>query len=140
MKGLKSLLFVGAMLCALTVAPRWAMAASSPFTVTVGTVVPNGSVNGAAAFTASSYPNYTGTLSVRKITVANTSSPTAEQIQLWDVCTSSTVATLKWTGVVAASSTLNVDITPRLMNMTSPCFSKGTFDSTDVIKATLWYE
>lgn len=128
-----------------------AVFAASPFIVTVSSVVPNGSANGSAQFTAAGYPSYTGTLSVRKINLAyTTTSATAqtEYVELWDTCTSSTAATLKWRGVVQSTITLggtgpylNTDIAPRLMTLTSPCFTRSANDITNgTIKATLFYE
>lgn len=138
MKRFKTLLWA-VLVAGVLVIPRWAMAAQSPFTVTVSTFVPNVVGNGSTAFTAAGYPNVTGAVSARQIVIDNNS--TVERVRLWNNCASSTTATVVWSGVVKSSDTLVVPIAPRLMSLTSPCFSRET-QATDQsnIKATLFYE
>lgn len=152
MKSLKKGLALALMALGLVGAVGPFAYAASPFIVTVSSVVPNGAGNGASQFTGAGYPNYTGNLSVRHIGIAYTTTSSGAQteyVELWNTCTSSTTATLKWRGIVQSTATgsgqpgpyLDIALEPRLMNLTSPCFTRSANDITNgTIKATLWYE
>lgn len=119
--------------------------AASPLEVTVSTVIPNGSVNGAAAFTAAGYPNISAsTVRIRKIFISNDGA--AERVTVWKTCTSSTAATAVWDGIVSSSITanvgegnLNVDWLPNAMNVAAPCIHKG-LNGSGTVKAHIIYE
>lgn len=152
MKHLKSWLTRAVLAFSIAVIAIPLAMAASPFIVTVSSVVPNGAANGSAQFTAAGYPNYTGVLYARKINLAyttTTGTAQTEYVELWNTCTSSTTATLKWRGLVQSTATtggqagpfINIDLAPRLMGLTSPCFTRSANDITNgTIKATLFYE
>ena len=118
--------------------------ASSPFIVTVSTVVPNGSTNGSGAFTTAGYPQATGVKKIRQVNITNDGA--AERVTLWKNCTSSTAATAVWDFIVPSSTTasnspgsINANWLPQSMAITSPCIHKG-LNGSGTVKASISYE
>jgi hypothetical protein len=109
--------------------------AGSNYDVALTTYVPTAS---ATDFGLGSYPNITGGAYPMKLIIANAGA-TAQDVSVYDTCTSSTAATLA--GVVslsAAIQTVQVDIPRRTMKLTSPCFIKSATGST--VHLTILYE
>jgi len=111
------------------------VAKAADYTVTLTTYVPTGS---AAEFSAGSYPNISGGASLRLIVLANAGA-TAQDVSIYDTCTSSTAATLAGTiSLPGAIGTTVIEVPWRTYKLTSPCFNKSATGS--VVKATLLYE
>lgn len=136
MKSFKSVLRAFFAAVALFTLPGYLIAGSN-FSVNVGTVVPNGSVNGAAAFTAAAYPNISGGAYLRKLTVTN--SGTVDRVQIFDACSSSTTASAELVVVAKASDTVTLDFLPQAYKLTNPCIYKTNLGD-NTIRATFFYE
>ncbi len=116
-----------------------AFAAGSKYYVALTTVPANGTVS---EYTAN-YPNISGNLYVRKIVVANSTATTAQTISVYDTCTSTTAATLKFqiysgfAGAIA-QAVQDIDFLPQSFRLSSPCFKKSATGST--VDVTVFYE
>ena len=139
---MKSLLkFVGLAAFALAVLgfmPSKAMAGSKYY-VALTTVPQNGTVTEFAA----NYPNISGGVYVRKIVVSNSTATVAQTISVYDTCTSTSAASLKFQTYSGAASMVTpayqvFDFLPQSFRLTSPCFKKSSTGS--VVDFTVFYE
>lgn len=112
---------------------------AADYTVDLTTFTPTAS---AASFTQGSFPNVSGGVNVRHLIVSNDSA-TAQTITVYDVCTSSTAAT------VAAKFDLPATIgtyqfppygefLPREFKLTNPCVIRSS--TTGTVTLDLFYE
>lgn len=108
------------------------------FTIALSTYVPTAS---AGEFTLGTNPDIAGGVRVRQVILAN-GGATAQDVSIYDTCTSSTAATLA--GVISVPASIGTEYVPPtpviqgLWTLTNPCFTKSSTSS--VVHATLLYE
>ena len=103
-----------------------APAEAGNYAVALSTYVPTESLG---SFTSSGHPQISGNLYVRKLTLSNIGGE-AQTVTLYNTSTSSLTATVAGYWIVAASSTLQVDLLPRALQLTSPGWQKLSADTT----------
>ncbi len=101
------------------------------YTVALTTYTVDGST---ADFALGGYPNITGPARIDKIYISNNSN-VVQNVQMYDLATTTTAATLNWEGVVAASGTLTVDY-PQFNSykVVSPAFRRSSTNGTTRIQ------
>lgn len=121
-------------LLASAIAPQKAQALD--YTVALTTYVPTAS---ATDYGLGSYPNISGNLYVRDLWIANAGA-TAQDISIYDSCTSSMTAVLVGKfSLAAAIGTVNIgQFLPKSLLLTSPCFTKSATASS--VQLNVYYE
>lgn len=138
MKGFKKLA-VALFLAVVGFAAAPSFAAGSKYYVALTTVP----ANGTAAEFAANYPNISGNLYVRKIVVSNSTNTVTQTISIYDTCTSTTAATLKFQSYSGSSGMLEpavqtFEFLPQSFKLSSPCFKKSGVTST--VDFEIFYE
>ncbi len=111
------------------------LAKAADYTVALTTYVPTAS---ATDFGLGAYPNISGTAHPAKLLIANAGA-TAQDVSIYDTCTSSTAATLAgMVSLSAAIQTAEIELPRRLMKLSSPCFIKSATGS--AVRLTVIYE
>lgn len=140
MKSFKKVLILGLFAVGFGMLAKPAMAAGSKYYVAATTYAANGSV---ADYTLGAYPNISGNLYVRKLVITNSTATVAQTVSIYDTCTSTTAASLKFKSYSGAASMVNpavqvFDFLPQSFRLTSPCFNKSS--TTSDINITVFYE
>ncbi len=129
---MKAALFLGALFCV-----THANALDAKVVVTTHT--PTAS---ATDYSNGSYPNITGNLYLRQLILGNAGA-TAQDVTVYDTCTSSTAASIAMViNLPASIGTVSVPAhapwLPQIFRLTSPCITKSSASS--VVNATFFYE
>ena len=140
MKSLKKVLLLGLLALGIGFVAQPAMAAGSKYYVALTTYGAKGDVGG---FTLGGYPNISGNLYVRKIVISNSTPTVASVLSIYDTCTTTTAATLKFRTYLGAASMVSpavkeFDFLPQSFRLTSPCVNKDTL--TNDVHVTIFYE
>lgn len=140
MKSLKKVFIIGLFAIGFALLGKPANAAPGSKYYVALTTVP---VNASVAEYSSQYPNITGALFVRKIIFSNSAPATAQTLSVYDTCTSTTAAALKFQTYLGTTSMVtqavqSFDFLPQSFKLTTPCFKKSSTSST--VDMTVFYE
>lgn len=129
-------LLIGMFALGLFLLARDSSAAAKSYTMTVTTNTPTGS---ATLFTNGGYPNISGGAFLDTLVITGVAAGTTQTVTLYDLCTSSMVATAKMPIIYTGTATVVVPFPTARYKMTNPCIAvDGT--AAPNTKATFIYE